>query len=54
VDYEKLFYLALSGFDEEEATWMLVSGFFDPVLSRLPGALKEEVRRIVSLALQAH
>ncbi len=54
VDYEKLFYLELAGFTEEEATWMLVSGFFEPVLSKLPGALKEEVRSIVSLALKAH
>ncbi len=54
VDYEKLFYLSLSGFTEEEAIWMLVSGFFEPVLTKLPGSIKEEVRRIVSLALQAH
>jgi Fe-S cluster assembly protein SufB len=54
VDYEKLFYLGLSGFDEEEAIWMLVSGFFDPILSKLPGSIKEEVTRVIALALQAH
>ncbi len=54
VDYEKLFYLELAGFTEEEATWMLISGFFEPILSKMPGTLKEEVRNIVSLALKAH
>ena len=54
VSAEKLYYMALMGFDEEEATWLIVNGFFDPVVSKLPYDVQVEVRRIIELALTAH
>lgn len=53
VSYEKLYYLALSGLDEEEATWLVVNGFFNPVVSKLPFDLQIEVRKVIELALKA-
>ncbi len=54
ISYEKLYYMALMGFDEEEATWMIVNGFFAPVLGKLPLDVQIEVRKILELALLGH
>jgi len=54
ISYEKLYYMALMGFDEEEATWMIVNGFFAPVVSKLPVDVQIEVRKILELALLGH
>lgn len=54
ISYEKLYYMALMGFDEDEATWMIVNGFFDPVVSKLPVDVQVEVRKILELALLGH
>ncbi len=54
ISYDKLYYLQLMGFDEEEATWMIVSGFFDPVVRKLPFDIQIEVRKILELALKGH
>jgi len=54
ISYDKLYYMALMGFDEEEATWMIVNGFFAPVVSRLPVDVQVEVRKILELALLGH
>ncbi|ABM80867.1 putative ABC transporter [Hyperthermus butylicus DSM 5456] len=54
ISYEKLYYLQLMGFDEEEATWLIVSGFFDPVIKKLPFDIQIEVRKILELAVKGH
>jgi Fe-S cluster assembly protein SufD len=36
VNQDELFYLCSRGLAPEEATKMLVMGFFDPILSKLP------------------
>jgi Fe-S cluster assembly protein SufB len=54
ISYDKLYYLQLMGFDEEEATWMIVNGFFDPVVKKLPFDIQIEVRKILELALKGH
>ena len=54
ISYEKLYYMALMGFDEEEATWMIVNGFFAPVVSKLPIDVQVEVRKVLELALLGH
>ena len=53
ISYEKLYYLALSGLDEEEATWLTVNGFFNPVVSKLPFDLQIEVKKVMEMALKA-
>ncbi|RUM47537.1 MAG: hypothetical protein DSY37_02155 [Hyperthermus sp.] len=54
ISYNKLYYMALMGFSEEEATWMVVNGFFNPVVHKLPLDVQVEVRKIVELALLGH
>ncbi len=54
ISYDKLYYMQLMGFDEEEATWMIVNGFFEPVVKKLPMDVQVEVRKILELALLGH
>ncbi len=54
IGYDKLYYLQLMGFSEEEATWIIVNGFFEPVVAKLPIDVQTEVRRILELALLGH
>ncbi len=54
ISYEKLYYMALMGFDEEEATWIMINGFFDPIVKKLPIDVQVEVRKILELALLGH
>ncbi len=54
ISYEKLYYLALMGFDEDEATWLIVNGFFEPVINKLPIDVQIEVKKILELALLGH
>ncbi len=54
ISYEKLYYMQLMGFDEEEATWMIVNGFFEPVVKKLPMDVQVEVKKILELALLGH
>jgi len=54
VDYNKLYYLSLLGFNEEEATWIIVNGFLDPVIRKLPYDLQVEVKKVIALALKGH
>ncbi|AEM39300.1 SufBD protein [Pyrolobus fumarii 1A] len=51
---EKLYYLRAMGFEEDEATSLLIQGFFEPVFAGLPFDLAVEVRKIVELALRGH
>ncbi len=51
---EKLLYLRTMGFREDEATALLVEGFFEPIVSKLPFDLAVEVRKIVELSLRGH
>lgn len=51
---EKLLYLRTMGFREDEATALLVQGFFEPIVAKLPFDLAVEVRKIVELALRGH
>ncbi|MET1101819.1 MAG: SufD family Fe-S cluster assembly protein [Pyrodictiaceae archaeon] len=52
--YEKLYYLELMGLDKEEATWIMVNGFFDPIVKKLPFDIQIEVKKILELALKGH
>ncbi len=54
VSYEKLYYLSLLGLSEEESTQLIVNGFLNPIISKLPYDLQVEVKKIISLALKAH
>jgi Fe-S cluster assembly protein SufB len=54
ISYEKLYYMALMGFSEEEATWLIVNGFFEPVINKLPIDVQIEVKKILELALLGH
>jgi len=54
VSYEKLYYLSLLGLSEEESTQLIVNGFLNPIVSKLPYDLQVEVKKIISLALKAH
>jgi len=40
--------------DEDEATWIMVNGFFDPIVRKLPFDIQVEVRQILELALKGH
>ncbi|TVR89213.1 MAG: Fe-S cluster assembly protein SufD [Spirochaetaceae bacterium] len=44
----EVFYLASRGFSPEEAEEILLQGFFEPIVARLPGALQEEIRDLIA------
>jgi Fe-S cluster assembly protein SufD len=55
VDDEQLFYLESRGIPPEEAERMLVEGFFNEVLERVPSeALRERVAEVLEQKRQAH
>jgi Fe-S cluster assembly protein SufD len=55
VDDEQLFYLESRGIPPEEAERMLVDGFFNEVLERVPSeALRERVSEVLEQKRQAH
>ena len=47
IDADQLFYLQSRGYSLNEAKSMLVQGFFDEIISRLPEVIQESVREIV-------
>jgi Fe-S cluster assembly protein SufD len=50
VDEEMLFYMRSRGIDRDEAIHMIVTGFFEPVLDRIP---LEELRERVAEVIEA-
>jgi len=44
----EVFYLASRGFSLEEAEEILLQGFFEPIVARLPGDVQEEVRDLIA------
>lgn len=50
IDEEQLFYMRSRGINRDEAIHMIVTGFFEPVLARIPS---EEVRERVSAAIES-
>lgn len=50
IDEEQLFYMLSRGIGREDAIHMIITGFFEPVLDRIPSA---EVRERVSAAIEA-
>jgi len=52
LDKSALFYLALSGVDEAEASALLVAGMASPVLERLPMEFLVESKQLIQLAME--
>ena len=53
VDKNQLFYLAARGIPPAEAAEMLVMGFFEPILERLPFEdMRERLRAVVAQGAQ--
>ncbi len=44
----EVFYLASRGFSPEEAEEILLQGFYEPIVARLPGAVQEEIRELIA------
>ncbi len=54
IDEDQLYYLRTRGLSADEATAMIVSGFFEALLSRIPeGSVRERVRTRVEARLSA-
>jgi Fe-S cluster assembly scaffold protein SufB len=52
IDEDQLFYLAARGLSRAEAERMIVGGFFEPLLARIPDeTVREEVRGRVEARL---
>ena len=49
---EKLFYLMSRGISEVDASKMIVNGFIEPVVKRLPMEFAVEMNRLVELELE--
>jgi Fe-S cluster assembly protein SufD len=49
VDEEQLFYMQARGIPKDEAVHMIVMGFFEPVLDRIPlESLREEITTAIA------
>ena len=51
IDSDQLFYLMSRGIEKEEATKLIVSGFFESFIAQLPEALADEIRAHVEMRL---
>jgi Fe-S cluster assembly protein SufB len=49
---EQLFYLQSHGFDEEEASKMIVNGFIEPITKELPMEYAVEMNRLIELQME--
>jgi Fe-S cluster assembly protein SufB len=49
---EEIFYLMSRGLSEEQATKMIVSGFIEPVMKRLPLEYAVELNKLIELEMQ--
>ena len=47
LDEEQIFYLMARGLPQDEAKKMIVIGFFEPVLSRIPGRMAHEGAKFI-------
>ena len=52
VGEEQLFYLMSRGLNEEEATAMIVNGFFEPFTKELPLEYAVELNRLIQLEME--
>jgi Fe-S cluster assembly protein SufB len=48
----QLFYLMSRGFDEEEASMMIVNGFLEPLVKQLPMEYAVELNRLIELEME--
>ncbi|WP_319476258.1 Fe-S cluster assembly protein SufB [Marispirochaeta aestuarii] len=49
---DQLFYLQSRGFDEEEASGLIVNGFLDPLVKQLPMEYAVELNRLIELEME--
>ncbi len=52
VSEEQLFYLRSRGLSEEEATMLIVQGFFEPFAKELPMEYAVELNRLIELEME--
>ena len=52
VSEDQVFYLASRGFKQEEAAGMIINGFADPVVGRLPMEYAVELNRLLELEME--
>jgi len=54
IEEEKLFYLMSRGLSEAEALGLIVSGFIEPIVSRLPMEYAVELNRLIELEMEGN
>jgi len=52
ISEEQLFYLMSRGFDESEASMMIVNGFLEPLVKQLPMEYSVELNRLIELEME--
>lgn len=52
INEEQLFYLIARGFNEEEASLMIVNGFLDPLVKELPMEYAVELNKLIELEME--
>ena len=52
ISEDQLFYLMSRGFTEEEASMMIVNGFLDPLIKKLPMEYAVELNRLIELEME--
>ncbi|MFO7782204.1 MAG: Fe-S cluster assembly protein SufB [Spirochaetia bacterium] len=52
ISEEQLFYLMSRGFDENEASMMIVNGFLEPLVKQLPMEYAVELNRLIELEME--
>lgn len=52
VSEDKLFYLMSRGLSEDEATAMIILGFFEPVVKNIPFEYANEIRKLIELGIR--
>lgn len=52
ISEEQLFYLMSRGFDEDEASALIVNGFLDPLVKELPMEYAVELNRLIELEME--
>ncbi|HEY8675447.1 MAG TPA: SufD family Fe-S cluster assembly protein, partial [Candidatus Dormibacteraeota bacterium] len=52
VGEDQIFYLTSRGIDEQEATALIVNGFFEPFVKELPMEYAVELNRLLALSME--
>jgi len=52
VGEDQIFYLTSRGIDENEATALIVNGFFEPFVKELPMEYAVELNRLLALSME--